>query len=134
MAAGRPRAWPMAWSRWDFAYLVKSGMFRATVGQKPTIPVSDGMKNFMKSAVAWNLLGALRTGPRPPALPVIHQRSNSPTISMNGALIPSRKRMVSMPRQITAMLISQKAKKQIHGPVWELVNDGHRMRSIEKMA
>src|SRR6516225_12250762 len=53
-------------------------MFSATVAQNPTIPVSDGMKKRMNSAVDWNLLGALSTGPSPPALPVIHQSSNRP--------------------------------------------------------
>ena len=60
-------------------------MFKATVAQKPTIPVNDGMKKCMKSVVELNLLGALSTGPRPPALPVIHQSSSKPTPSMNGA-------------------------------------------------
>ena len=38
-------------------------MFSATVAQKPTMPVSDGMKKRKNSAVVWNLLGALSTGP-----------------------------------------------------------------------
>jgi len=87
-------------------------MLSATVAQKPTMPVSEGMKKRRNSAVLWNLLGALSTGPRPPALPVIHHRRRSPIPSMKGAPMPSRNLMVSMPRQMTAMFSAQKAKKQ----------------------
>src|ERR1017187_10179628 len=44
-------------------------MLSATVAQKPTMPVSDGIKKRRNSALVRNLLGALSTGPRPPALP-----------------------------------------------------------------
>src|SRR5258707_9523835 len=76
------------------------------------MPVSDGMKNRTNSAVSWNLLGALRTGPKPPASEVIHHNISRPTESMNGAATPSRILMVSMPRQTTSMLSPQKKKKQ----------------------
>ena len=78
-------------------------MFSATVAQKPTMPVSDGMKKRTNSAVVWNLLGVFSTGPSPPALPVIHSSSNSPMPSRNGAPTPSRNLMVSMPRHTTHM-------------------------------
>src|ERR1700722_13906006 len=95
-------------------------MFSATVAQKPTIPVSDGMKKRKKSALDWNLLGALRTGPRPPASLVIHHSSSNPTANMNGAAMPSRYFIVSMPRRITNMFSAQNAKKQIQSPDDEL--------------
>jgi hypothetical protein len=109
-------------------------MLSATVAQNPTMPVSDGMKNLTNSALEWNLLGALSTGPRPPALPVIHQSSSRPIASIKGAPMPSRILIVSMPRQITAILSSQKAKKQIHWPPAACAAPGHRILSMEKMA
>src|ERR1051325_482402 len=105
-------------------------MLSATVAQKPTMPVRDGMKKRMKSAVEWNLLGALSTGPRPPALPVIHQSSSSPMPSMNGAPMPSRNLMVSMPRQMTNMLRPQNAKKQIQDAAELAAKDGKRILAI----
>ena len=101
------------------------------MAQKPTMPVSDGMKNFRNAAVDVNLLGALRTGPRPPALPVIQKSSRRPTQSMKGAPIPSRNLMVSMPRQMTAMLTSQKAKKQTQMPPGQSPAAGQRIFSME---
>src|ERR1019366_3548796 len=94
-------------------------MLSATVAQKPTMPVSDGIKKRRNSALVRNLLGALSTGPRPPALPVIHHNRSRPMPSMKGAPMPSRNLMVSIPRQITAMLSVQKAKKQIQAPPGE---------------
>jgi len=40
MGMGRPMAWPMTWSFCERAKRVKSGMFSASVAQKPTSPVS----------------------------------------------------------------------------------------------
>src|SRR5258708_19499213 len=88
-------------------------MLSATVDQKPTIPVSAGMKNLTNSPGLSNLLGVLSTGPNPPAFPVIQNRSSKPTTSMNGAPTPSRTLMVSIPRQTTTMFSAQKRKKQI---------------------
>src|SRR6266850_2465619 len=94
-------------------------MFSATVAQKPTIAVSEGTKTCKNSAVVLNLLGVLRTGPRPPAFLVIHHKRRSPTPSMKGAPIPSKNLIVSMPRQITSMLRNQNAKKHAHDtPAW----------------
>src|SRR3954468_10245924 len=97
----------------DFAYRVKSGMFSATVAQNPTIPVSDGMKNRINSALVLNLLGVFSTGPKPPALLTVHHSNATPTVSRKGAPTPSSTRMVSMPFHTTHMLISQNPKKQI---------------------
>jgi len=105
-------------------------MLSATVAQNPTMPVSDGMKCLKNSPVDVNLLGSLSTGPKPPALPVIHHNSSSPTPSITGAPMPSRNLMVSMPRQITAMLSAQKAKKQTQDTPGAAAA-GHRIRSME---
>src|SRR5271169_3882766 len=105
-------------------------MFRATVAQKPTMPVSEGMKKRMNSPVELNLLGALSTGPMPPARLVIHHSSSNPMASMNGAAMPSKNRMVSIPRQITKMFSAQKAKKQIQIPAFDAPAAGHRMPSM----
>jgi len=109
-------------------------MFSATVAQKPTIPVSEGMKKRTNSPVVLNLLGLLNTGPSPPALRVIHQSSKSPIPSMKGAPMPSRNLIVSMPRQITAMLSSQNAKKQNQIPPAKLAAAGQSTSSMEKIA
>ena len=39
----------------------------AAAGAKITMPVSEGMKKRTNSPVVWNRLGALSTGPNPPA-------------------------------------------------------------------
>src|SRR5580658_473024 len=109
-------------------------MLRATVDQNPTIPVSDGMKKRRNSALVWNFDGALKTGPSPPALLVIHQSSRIPTASMSGAATPSSRRMVLIPRQMTNMLSSQKEKKQIQMVSGCAAAPGHTTRSIEEMA
>src|SRR2546430_1990276 len=94
-------------------------MFNATVAQKPTMPVSDGTKKRKNSPFVLNLLGVLSTGPKPPALRVIHHKSKSPTPSMNGAPMPSRNLIVSIPRQMTNMFNNQNAKKHTHEmPEW----------------
>src|SRR5215470_12960126 len=101
-------------------------MFSATVAQKPTIAVSEGTKKCTNSDVVRNLLGALSTGPSPPAFAAIHHNRITPTPSMNGAPTPSRNLIVSMPFQITAMLRSQNAPKQIHTAAGEDAA-GHRI-------
>src|SRR5881227_2953967 len=106
-------------------------MFSATVAQKPTIPVNDGMKKRKNSALVWNLLGVFSTGPRPPALPVTQKKSSKPTASRNGAPTPSSQRMVSMPFHTTHMLINQKKKKQIQMPAGMSAAAGHMILSIE---
>jgi hypothetical protein len=110
---------------------VKSGIFSATVAQNPTIPVSDGMKNRMNSAVVWNLLSPFSTTPRPPALLVTHHSSSNPTASRNGAPRFSSMRMLSTPFQTTHILINQKAKKQIQIPDVICAVAGHTIFNIE---
>src|ERR1039457_2056193 len=100
-------------------------MLSARVAQNPTVAVSEGMKAAKNSAWVENLLGVLRTGPKPPAWRTIHHSSSSPIASMNGALIPSRSLMVSMPRRITTMFKAQKKKKQIHAAALVLAKGGH---------
>jgi hypothetical protein len=68
---GNPSAWPMAWSRWLFAKRVKSGMFSASVAQKPTIAVSEG-QNTDRNWPSFVPPGANADGvdsmePKPPA-------------------------------------------------------------------
>src|ERR1700722_9761584 len=105
-------------------------MLSATVAQNPTMPVSEGMKNFMNSAVDLNLLGVLSTGPRTPAWLVTQHRRGEPTPSIKGAAMPSKNLIVSIPRQITRMLRSQNAPKHAHR---EPLN-GHKMLIIAKIA
>ena len=49
MDVGRPIACPLICAFWVFAYRVKSGIFKESVAQKPTIPVSAGKKKFQNS-------------------------------------------------------------------------------------
>ena len=107
-------------------------MFNATVAQKPTMPVSEGMKKRKNSPAGVKLARACSApGPRPPACRVIHHKSSSPIPSMKGAPMPSRNLMVSMPRQITAMFSAQKAKKQIHTPPGRCAAPGQKILSME---
>src|SRR5436309_103102 len=92
------------------------------------------MKKCTNSLVVENLLGALSTGPRPPARLVIHQSSSSPTPSMKGAAIPSKNLIISIPRQITYIFSAQNAKKQTQTPIGDDPAAGHRIRSIAKIA
>src|SRR5437773_7661797 len=55
-------------------------------------------------------------GPKPPAFARAQRRSASPMRSRNGAEMPCKKRIVSMPRRMTSTLRSQKKIKQIAGP------------------
>src|SRR6188474_2005618 len=105
-------------------------MLSATVAQNPTMPVSDGMKKRRNSPVVLNLLGAERTGPKPPAREVIHHSRIRPTRSMKGAATSSRIRIDSMPFQTTAMLRAQKKKKQPQSPADEPLAAGHMIWSM----
>src|SRR5229473_7270442 len=109
-------------------------MFSETVAQKPTTPVSEGMKKRKNSPKDWNFEGVESMGPKPPALLRAQRRRASPMRSKNGAETPWRKRMVSMPRRITNTLRSQKKTKQIAGPTWKLAQDGARATIIALMA
>src|SRR5215470_2016962 len=51
IAVGNPMACPAICALCDFAYRVKSGMFNATVDQKPTMPVSAGIKKRTNAPV-----------------------------------------------------------------------------------
>src|SRR5579859_5979074 len=94
-------------------------MFSATVAQNPTMPVNDGTKKRRNSPVVLNLLGVPNTGPKPPAFRVIHHKSKSPTPSINGAPMPAKNLIVSIPRQMTSIFSNQNAKKHVHEtPAW----------------
>ncbi|MCY1383513.1 hypothetical protein D9M69_716470 [compost metagenome] len=71
MGAGRPMTWPTTWSRCEREKRVKSGMFRASVAQKPTMAVSDGQNTAQNMPAffppASNCEGWSKIGPRPPA-------------------------------------------------------------------
>src|ERR1700674_3872751 len=109
-------------------------MFRATVAQNATTPVSEGMKNRKNSPKLWNFEGVASMGPKPPALLRAQSNSASPIKSRNGAVIPCRKRIVLMPRTITITLSSQKNRKQVGRPHVEFLHEGARATTIAKMA
>src|SRR5215467_15528907 len=99
-------------------------MFRETVAQKPTTPVSEGTKKRKNSRKDWNFEGVESMGPKPPALLRAQRRRASPIRSKKGAEIPWRKRMVSMPRKITNTLSNQKRTKQTAAPKWNFAQPG----------
>lgn len=68
MVVGRDNACPIICCRWLRAKRVKSGIFRDTVAQKPTVAFSAGTRNFKKSAKFASREGADNMGPKPPAL------------------------------------------------------------------
>ena len=106
-------------------------MLSATVAQNPTMPVNEGTKNLRNSPVVWNFEGLLSTGPKPPALRVIHQSSSRPTPNMKGAPMPSSTLMVSIPRQITNMFNSQNSRKHTQGSAALPAIEGMRIDSME---
>src|SRR6266849_549270 len=109
-------------------------MFSETVAQKPTTPVSEGIKKRKNSPKLWNFDGVESMGPKPPALLRAQRRRVSPIRSRNGAEMPCRKRMVSIPRRITNTLRSQKKAKQRAGPEWKFAQDGARATIMALMA
>src|ERR1700730_8698740 len=98
-------------------------MYRATVAQNATTPVSEGMKNRKNSPKLWNFEGVASMGPNPPALLRAQSNSTSPSKSRNGAVIPCRKRIVLMPRTITSKLRSQKNRKHAGTPHAEFFHE-----------
>src|SRR5215831_2092764 len=109
-------------------------MFSETVAQKPTTPVSEGTKKRKNSPKDRNLEGVESIGPKPPALLRAQRRRANPMKSKNGAEIPCRKRIVSMPRRITKTLRSQKRTKQTAAPEWNFAQPGARATIMALMA
>ena len=65
IVGGRPMDWPTICCFCPLAKRVKLGMLSESVAQKPTIPVSEGMKILKKEPKSLNLLGWERRGPKP---------------------------------------------------------------------
>src|SRR5918996_3324106 len=99
-------------------------MFKARVAQKPTMAVSEGMKNAMNSPVVWKRLGVDRMGPRPPARDTAQANSARPAASRNGAAHASRCLIDSLPFTTTYMFHSQNTPKAIHTPPGTPVQPG----------
>ncbi len=98
MVVGSPSACPHVWAFWLFPYRVKSGMFSDSVDQKPIMPMRDGQNSFQKSPPQPSLEGWSSSGPKPPALSLIHHSITKAPTSTNGAAQFSNRRMVSIPR------------------------------------
>src|SRR5215211_1311262 len=91
-------------------------MFNDKVAQKPTMPVSDGKKNFQNSADE-SFDGVSKIGPKPLAADMAQNNKARAARGKKIALNTSNFLMLSTPRYTTNILISQKIKKQIAGPV-----------------
>ncbi len=113
IVVGKAKACPITCCRWLRAKRVKSGMFKDTVAQNPTVAFRAGTRNFRNSAKLLNFDGDDSMGPKPPALRYAHPNNSRPTANRIGALMPCRNRMYSMPLRMTARFINQKARKQI---------------------
>ena len=98
MVVGSAIVWPMTCSRWLRPKRVKSGMFRESVAQKPTIAVREGTKTGRKSDSVWNFPGALKSGPTPPACRSAHTSSIAVITSTKGAAQFSTFRRRFIPR------------------------------------
>src|SRR3990172_6326539 len=109
-------------------------MFRAMVDQKATTPVSDGTKKAKNSPKVLNFDGADSIGPKPPAFTYAQPSNASPISSRKGALMPCRKRMVSMPRTITYTFSSQNKPKQSGPPSQNSLQPGTTAASRAFMA
>src|SRR5260370_41987123 len=101
IGAGSPIDWPTIWSRCDLANRVKSGMFSASVAQKPTIAVSPGQNVAQKRPSflppATNCDGADSIVPSPPAFDVAHQTRAMHMTTLSGADQLSSQRIESVP-------------------------------------
>src|ERR1700712_938639 len=115
MGAGKPIVCPMIWSFCERANRVKSGMFNASVAQKPTMAVSPGQNvaqnkpSFLPPAT--NCEGCASIAPTPPAFDVAHHTSARHMMILIGADQLSRKRMEAVPRKMKYSWISQKNRK-----------------------
>ncbi len=114
IVVGRPRIWPYACCRWLPPNRVKSGMFSDSVAQKAIIPISDGANSFQKSAPQPSFDGSDRIGPSPPASTSTQISRATATTMTNGAAQFSKRRRVSMPRQMIAISIAQNRKNEAH--------------------
>jgi hypothetical protein len=85
MVVGRPRVWPMAWSRWLRPNRVKSGMLSESVDQNAIMPMSDGQNTGQNLSPQPRVPASLTMGPKPPAWIVIQISRNSATTMTNGA-------------------------------------------------
>ena len=114
IVVGRPRTWPYACCRWLPPNRVKSGMFSERVAQNAIIAISDGANSFQKSAPQPSFDGWDRIGPSPPASTITQISRATATTMTNGAAQFSKRRSVSMPRQMIAISITQNRKNEAH--------------------
>src|ERR671913_475769 len=110
IVVGRPRSWPHTCAFWSRAYRERSGMFSASVAQKPTIAVSEGTNTARNAPVDVNRLGCDSTGPNPPARLTAQASNARPDTIRKGAAHTSSALIASLPRTITAMFRSQNAR------------------------
>src|SRR4051812_16511648 len=100
-------------------------MFKLSVAQKPTIPVSAGKKKAKKPAVLANLEGWSKIGPNPcPAFIAQNNKAKAAT-GRKKALKTSNFLMLSTPSQTTYMFSNQKRIKHIAGPVCKPHEEGN---------
>ena len=99
-------------------------MLSASVAQNPTMAVREGTKNRKNAAGVSNWLGRESMGPNPPTWLIAQNKSARPATMRKGAAQPSSLRMLSGPRTMTYILMSQKTMKQIPGPAPKLDQAG----------
>src|SRR5258708_23445124 len=115
---GSPMDCPFTCACWLAAYLVKSGILSERVAQKPTMPVSPGIKKAQKAAAEANPEGRVRMGPRPPCTAEMAQYNKaSAARGRKKALNTNNFRMLLTPIQTTHIFNNQNKIKQMAGPV-----------------
>src|ERR1700691_1828449 len=134
IATGSPIACATICDSCFFAYRVKSGIFKLSVAQYPTIAVSDGKKNFRNPCVVVNLLGVESIGPNPPARCSMNPSSASPSTSISGAEKLCRNRIDSTPRHTTTIFSAQNPRKQTHVTLGRCAAAGHSTATIAAIA
>src|SRR5689334_15997335 len=95
---GRPIICPFTCAFCDLEYLVKSGIFKESVAQKPTMPVNAGKKYFQKSLLVSNFDGWLSIGPNPFAATMAQSNKANAAIGKKKALNTNNFLMLSTPR------------------------------------
>src|SRR5579875_369724 len=114
IVVGNPQICPVTCLRWLAAKRVKSDMFSDRVAQNAIIPISEGMKTGQKRDPQPSFGGWEKIGPKPPTRSTIQAISARNPAITSGAAQFSNRRIMSMPRQMISIWITQKIANDSH--------------------
>src|SRR5258708_23920603 len=115
---GSAMSGPFTCACWLTAYLVKSGILSERVAQKPTMPVSPGIKKAQKAAEEANPEGRVRMGPRPPCTAEMAQYNKASAARGRKKAVNTKNfRMLLTASQRTHIFNNQNKIKKMAGPV-----------------